>query len=285
MDKIIRKPYCRNWYPETLDEVKSFIPLQKEKADAKIILGVVPHAGWAYSGKVAGAVYGSIPAADTIIFIATNHTGMGPESSLFPNGIWQTSFGELSIDSEFSESLLEISETLKPDLQAHLFEHAIEVQLPFLFALYPQSKIVPIEMRDYRLETCREIGSSIAHSIEKMTKKYPDKKYVIIASSDMSHCGERYGQSPPKNVSPDQFAKKQDQIAIEQILNLDNEKLLKVVKGNEITMCGSGPVATVIEAAKKLGKQKVTLLDYRTSADVSGEDSELAVGYASILIQ
>lgn len=285
MDKMIRKPYCQGWYPETLDKVKGFISSGKEKTDEKIILGIVPHAGWFYSGKVAGIVYGSISKVDTIIFTATNHTGEGPPSSLFPAGLWQTPFGEIQVDSDFSERLLKTSKTLQTDVQAHIYEHAIEVQLPFLSALYPEAKIVPIEMRDYRIETCREIGHSIAKVIEQMTKKFPNKKYAVIASSDMSHCGKRYGQIPPQNMTPNRFAKEQDQVAIEQILKLNSEKLLKVVKENKITMCGSGPAATVIETAGKLGIQKTKLLDYKTSADVSGEDTDLAVGYAGILIK
>lgn len=281
---FIRKAYCQNWYPQKKEEIVKYLSPQKEKVNAQLSFAVVPHAGWLYSGKVAGAVYSLLPDADTVIFVATNHTGLGGGISLFPEGKWEMPFGSVSTDGKFSKELLKHSKFLKEDVEAHCYEHAIEVQLPFLQVLNPQTKIIPIEMRDYRLESCRDIGQAIAKTIRELLKKNPKNKFSVIASTDMTHCGEPYGQFPPEKMSADDFARSQDKIAIEQILKMNSERLLEVVKENEITMCGSGPAAAIIETAKMLGANQTRLVAYSTSADVSGKESEIAVGYAGILI-
>lgn len=285
MKVIKRKPYCPNWYPEQAEKIQEYLSASKEKIEATFSFAIAPHAGWIYSGKVAGMVYSSLALVDTTIFLATNHTGLGTASSLFPSGIWEMPLGTVAIDENFSKELLSCSKVLKPDIEAHLYEHAIEVQIPFLQVLNPKTKIVPIEMRDYHLEICKEIGQSISQVIQKIWKKNPGASFAIIASTDMTHCGENYGQLPPKHLSPDVFARQQDKMAIEQILNLNPEGLLNKVKEQNITMCGSGPAAAVIQTAKELGANKGELLAYSTSADVTGKDAEMAVGYAGILIR
>jgi AmmeMemoRadiSam system protein B len=159
------------------------------------------------------------------------------------------------------------------------------VQIPFLEVQNPGTKIVPIEMRDYRLETCMDIAHAIARAVDETCKKNPGKKISAVASSDMTHCGNIYGQIPPSKMSAGQFARRQDEKAIEQMLNLNPEKLLEVVRKNSLTMCGSGPAAAVLEAARNLGAARGELAEYSTSADVSGKDSEMAVGYAGIVIR
>lgn len=286
-----RKAYCQNWYPSAPEEVAKYLspkkglPNPKGKIETALSFAIVPHAGWIYSGKVAGTVYSSLTAADTVIFVATNHTGLGPASSLFPQGDWETPLGSVPVEETFSRELLKRSNFLKPDLEAHLYEHAIEVQLPFVQTLNPETKIVPIEMRDYRLEVCKEIGAAIAQTMTQLMNNNPQRTFAVIASSDMTHCGERYGQTPPQTISPKDFARKQDQQAIDQILNMDSEGLLRVVKEKNITMCGSGPAAVVIESAKIMGARKGELMAYATSADVSDKDSDMAVGYAGIVIR
>lgn len=280
----VRKPYCHNWYPQKLDEIKLYLDNSKEKVQGSVSCAIVPHAGWIYSGKVAGTVYSQLQECDTIVFVATNHTGLGTGTDLFSTGIWEMPLGTVTVDDQFSAELLMHSNFLKANINAHIYEHAIEVQLPFIQALNSKTKIVPIEMRDYRLEVCQDLGKAIVKSINELLKKNPKEKFCIIASTDMTHCGLPYGQIPPTPMSSDEFAKKQDQIAIERMLDLDSKGLLKIVKENQITMCGSGPAATVIESAHLLGAKKTQLTAYSTSTEVSGKNSEIAVGYAGIII-
>lgn len=282
---MIRYPYCDNWYPQTIEEIRTYFPVEIERSQAQVVLAIVPHAGWIYSGKIAGKVYASFPKVDTVIFTATNHTGLGPGCSVFPEGSWETPWGAIPVDTDFSENLLKVSQTIKPDTSAHLYEHAIEVQLPFLPMINPNVKIVPIEIRDYRWETCKEAGTAIAKVIREMNHKHPKNKYAFAASSDMTHCGMNYGQMPPSGMMADAFARSQDSLALKPILNLDPENFLKTIKEHNITACGPGAIAVVLQTAKELGKQKARLIAYGTSADMAGKNSELAVGYAGVLIE
>lgn len=284
MQPILRNSYLANkgWYPQKKEEILQYLAPRQVAAKA-LSFAMVPHAGWLYSGKTAASVYSSLPSTDIAIFLATNHTGLGAPTSIFPEGKWKMPLGELEVERLTVETLLKNSGTLKLDREAHLYEHAIEVQLPFLQVLQPQAKIVAIEMRDYRIATCKEVARALAKTIETITAKNPERKFWVIASSDMTHCGESYGQTPPGKMSPDEFARKQDSLAIEKMQELDAEGLLQTVKKNSITMCGSGPAAVVIETAKMLGAKKGELLSYATSAEVSGKDSDLAVGYAGMV--
>lgn len=193
--------------------------------------------------------------------------------------------GTVGIASDFSDSLLKVCKDIQPDVDAHLYEHAIEVQIPFLQTLNPNVQIVPIEMRDYRLEVCHAIARSLSETIRSYLKLSPNHRICVIASSDMTHCGEQYGQIPPDRMTAAEFARVQDALAIEQMLQLDTAGLLETVKEKKITMCGSGPAAVVLETAKNLGTKKTSLLGYATSSDRTGKESGYAVGYAGLLIQ
>jgi len=257
----------------------------QEKSSPSVTFGICPHAGWVYSGKTAGEVYSCLPPADTVIILATNHTGLGESSSLFPEGSWEMPLGMLEVDLDFSKQLLKYSKHVKPDAQAHLYEHAIEVQLPFIQVLNPGAKIVPVEMRDYRLDVCHEIGRAIAQTIKDSLKKNSAARFTVVASTDMTHCGAEFGQVPPGKISLQDFATNQDRLAIDQILNLNSAELEKVVKKNKITMCGFGPTAALLESAIQLGAKDARLLSYATSAEVAGKNAAAAVGYAGLLIR
>lgn len=281
-----RRSHCPTWYPHKTEEIKRYIPasLPADKSPAApLSFGIAPHAGWVYSGNVAGSVYSSLFAADTAIIIATNHTGMGKPSSVYPKGSWQMPLGPVPVDEECAGLMIESSERLEPDTEAHAYEHAIEVQVPFLQILCPGIRIVPIEMMDYQVETCLDIAGGIVRAIESTLKVRPGHRFSVIASTDMTHCGMAYGQMPPDKTSPHDFATRQDRMAIEQILSLEPGKLLEVVRSKNITMCGSGPAAVVMQVAKSLGSRKGRLIQYATSADVSGRDSDITVGYAGIV--
>ncbi len=266
-----------------MEGVRRYLSSASPSGGGRISFGVVPHAGWIYSGRVAGTVYSKIIPAQTCIFLATNHTGLGPRTSIFPDGTWQMPLGSFEVDNGLAQRILKHSKSMTPDTEAHLYEHAIEVQLPFLNAMNPHSRIVCIEMQDYRWETCSDTAISVAHAIEETLHDSPDASFAVLASSDMTHCGESYGQLPPPNITAGDFAKQHDQPALEKMIHMDPRGLLETVKTKKITMCGSGPAAAVIECARLLGAQKGQLLTYATSADVSGPDSDMAVGYAGMV--
>jgi len=266
--------------PEALmQQVREFIVPGVEKTKA---LGIVsPHAGLIYSGSVAGAVYSRIELPDTMVLIGPNHTGLGTPISLMARGRWETPLGLVEIDEALADSILSKSSRIHEDSLAHLREHSLEVQLPFIQHYKKEFKIVPIQMLDTRLDTCKEVGTAIGEAIaeygmrndksEIRNPKSEIPKVLIIASSDMSH----YERAA--------VAKEKDFKAIQQLLKLDPEGLHRVVKQYGITMCGYGPAVAMLVACKLLGASKAELIKYSNSGDVSG-DYEQVVGYAGIVV-
>jgi MEMO1 family protein len=253
--------------PEALrKQVEAFIVPGAERQKA---IGIVsPHAGLMYSGSVAGAVYSSIIIPDIIVLIGPNHTGLGAAISLMAQGEWETPLGMVSIDEQLAASILSKSRLISDDTFAHLREHSLEVQLPFIQYFKKDFKIVPIQMLDTRYETCVALGKALAAAI---MDTYQGQGVLIVASSDMSH----YERAA--------VAKEKDFKAIQNILNLDPEALYKTVKQNAISMCGYGPTVSMIIAAKSLGASKAELIKYANSGEVSG-DYEQVVGYAGVVV-
>jgi hypothetical protein len=246
---------------------------------------VVPHAGLVYSGPVAGAVYSRIELPDTIVLIGPNHTGLGTPVSLMARGQWETPLGLVEIDEGLAASILSKSPRIQEDSLAHLREHSLEVQLPFIQHFKKEFRIVPIQMLDTRLETCKEVGRAVGEAIKERGEqraegrgKTDDKSelrtsrdVLIIASSDMSH------------YEPAAIAKEKDFKAIQQLLDLNPEGLFRTVKEYDITMCGYGPAVAMLVACKMLGATKTELVKYANSGDVSG-DYEQVVGYAGVVV-
>lgn len=263
---MIRNPlYAGTWYPKTKEEIEKYLDLKAQKSDT--IACVCPHAGWMYSGKVAGNVYSHLNPADTYVLIGPNHTGFGAPASIYSEDTWKMPLGNAEIDTDLSKTTLGFSEFLKADTTAHVREHCLEVQLPFIQYFNPKAKIVPILLMSDEFEIAEDIANAVAQAIKKT-----DKKVLIVASTDMTH------------YESHEYAKKQDNLAIEKILKLDAAGLLKTVQQRGITMCGYLPTAAVILASKKLGAKSAELIQYATSGDVSG-DFESVVGYAGIIIK
>ena len=276
--------------PESLrKQVREFILPGVVKTKA---LGIVsPHAGLIYSGSVAGAVYSRIELPDTFVLIGPNHTGLGAPVSLMASGQWETPLGLVEIDENLAASILSKFPRIQEDSLAHLREHSLEVQLPFIQYFKKNFRIVPIQMLDTRLETCKEVGRAVAEAIKSRGKgsgigvrgddqnklKTSNSKLgttwdvLVIASSDMSH----YEQAAT--------AKEKDFKAIHQLLNLDPEGLYRVVREYGITMCGFGPAVAMLVACKLLGATSAELIKYANSGEVSG-DYDQVVGYAGVVI-
>jgi hypothetical protein len=241
---------------------------------------VVPHAGFVYSGAIASHSYARLADhgfADTFIILGPNHTGMGSGVSVMTEGAWRTPFGTVPLDSLLAQTIS--TGIIDQDATAHTYEHSIEVQLPFLqyIARGRKFEFVPVCMMMQDYETVQEVGAIITEASLKSKKNI-----VIIASSDFSHAGFNYRSMPPQGMRVDKYAEKQDTIAIQSILALDPKGLIKTVEEYNITMCGYGPVAAMLFAAKKLGATKAELLKYGTSYEVHPDSS--CVGYGAITV-
>lgn len=231
---------------------------------------VAPHAGYMYSGPVAAHVYYQLAhekKPDTVVIVGPNHTGLGTLVSVMVEGVWETPLGEVEIDRELAMRIVKYSELADIDDKAHLYEHSVEVQVPFLQYIYGGGfRIVPIVMWDQSSRSARDLGEAVYKAVREL-----GRDIVYIASSDFTH------------YEPHEVAVKKDKLAIDRILGLDPEGLEKVVKEHDITMCGPGPVMSMLYYAKKAGASKAKLLKYATSGDITGDRSSV-VGYAAIRV-
>jgi hypothetical protein len=236
---------------------------------------VAPHAGYVYSGAVAGAVYSRLEIPERCVVLCPNHTGRGRPLAVMANTAWQTPLGEVAADAELGARLLHRFPALEEDSAAHRSEHAIEVQLPFLQAQQPKIKIVPIVVGTSDFDVLRGLGEALAEVIgdfqEEEREEDSKEKILIVASSDMNH----YESAAITRVK--------DHKAIDRVLALDARGLWEVVMAEDISMCGFGPTVVMLVAAKLLGATSATLAKYATSGDVSG-DYQSVVGYAGIIV-
>lgn len=238
-----------------------------EKGPRKLVGLVSPHAGYMYSGPVAAHGF-SLMASDgkptSVVIIGPNHTGVGSGVSIMTSGKWSTPLGGAQVDAELAETVAKSSNIIDVDPEAHSYEHSIEVQLPFLQHLFGEVNFVPICMMLQDAHTSKDVGDAIA-------KASAGKDVVIVASTDLTH------------YETQRSAVEKDKKAMEKIVALDGEGLIATVERDGITMCGYGPVAAMIHAAKKLGAKKAKILKHATSGDVAPPMPQV-VGYGSIAV-
>jgi len=233
----------------------------------RTLVGLVcPHAGYMYSGPVAAHAYYRLAGdgkPDTIVIFSPNHTGRGSALAVMNEGVWRTPLGDVEIDSETADHILNESRIVDVDDRAHAYEHSIELQLPFLQYLYSSAfKIVPISFLMQDLESSRDVGQATAKALS-------GKNALVIASTDMTH------------YEPQERANEKDKIAIDAAIKMDEKQYYSSVESLAISTCGYGPTIAAITAAKALGAKKAKLLCYKTSGDITGDFSAV-VGYASI---
>ncbi len=227
---------------------------------------IVPHAGYTFSGPTAGKVFGGVRVPDSVIILGPNHYGAGPDISVMAEGTWAMPGFESVIDSALAYKILDACPGAAEDFSAHLQEHSIEVQLPFIHYSNPAAKFLPVSILSLSREELGELASAIASAV-----KDSSGDVLIAASSDMSHY-----------VSPSE-ARRLDMLAVEKIRDLDAEGLLETVRGEGISMCGVLPAAVMIMAAGELGAEEGRLVDYSTSGDALPGSKEV-VGYAGVEI-
>jgi AmmeMemoRadiSam system protein B len=242
--------------------------LPDEPSGERSIISVVcPHAGYMYSGPVAAHSYLQLSSEgkpDTVVIIGPNHTGLGGPVSLGGSDAWETPLGKVEIDVGLTSAISGSSDVIDVDEMAHIREHSIEVQLPFLQYIYGEFKLVPICMGFQDLETSRMLGEVLAETLR-------ERNALIMASTDLNH------------MEPQSTAEPKDRGVIDRILTLDEDALQDWVRSRRVSMCGYGPVSATIVASKRLGATRAELLAYGTSGDVIGDHSSV-VGYTSIKI-
>ena len=270
MASPIRHPaVAGRFYPRDPDdlraEVQSYLSPPRETVSA---LGcVAPHAGYIYSGHVAGAVYARLDLPGRCILMCPNHTGMGHPLAIMSEGAWATPLGQVPIDGPLAAALKQRFPLLGEDSEAHRAEHGAEVQLPFLQIRRPDFRFVPIALGTARYSVLQALGIAIAEAVEAA-----GEPVLLIASSDLNH------------YENDTITRAKDQKAIERILVMDAPGLYDVVMNEDISMCGFGPTVAMLTAARRLGATSTELVRYATSGDVSG-DRQRVVGYAGILVR
>ncbi|WP_045219179.1 AmmeMemoRadiSam system protein B [Desulfonatronum thioautotrophicum] len=257
------------FYPGTQQaweaEVRGLLP----PADTahKAYLAMLPHAGYMYSGAIAGKTLAEVHVPETVLLLGPNHTGQGSPLALWPEGRWLLPGAHLDVDATLAQHILEAIPEIQADHQAHLQEHSLEVILPFLWAIQPQTKIVPLAVAEPRLDVLQHTAQELA----KVLKKWPSP-VLILVSSDMSHF-----------VSADQ-AKEKDTLALQAALARTPEKLYATVRDERISMCGMLPMVLGLSTANQLGASHARLIAYGTSGDVTGEFSQV-VGYAGVVVE
>ncbi len=233
----------------------------------KVIAAMCPHAGYMYSGRVAGAVYSGVEIPRKVVLIGPNHSGLGPQFSIMTEGQWEVPNGILNVDSALATRTLGKVPFFTGDDTAHISEHSIEVQLPFIAHLRPGAAIVPVTMMHALADYLKKAAEGLAKAVEE-----DGAGALIIASSDMSH------------YVPEETARRNDALAIEHILNLDPRGLFNTVIDQHISMCGAAAVVTMLYAAILLGASEARLAAYATSGEVTGDHSQV-VGYAGIIVK
>jgi len=245
---------------------------------SRVIGGIAPHAGYSYSGPCAAHLYKvigeNVRDVNTVIILGTNHTGLGGAITTTKRYVWSTPLGEVDIDDEFINELLRIN-IVSDEPLAHLEEHSVEVQLPFLqFVLKNKFKLVPIVVRETNVSILRSIARAIKDISDRL-----QRNILLIASSDFTHHGSMYGYV----LYATDVARKVrelDMIFINYILKLDTEGFIRSIREYGATVCGPGAIAILMEYVKSVGG-RAKLLKYYNSAELTGQE-DIAVGYASI---
>jgi len=269
-NKIRQPAVAGKFYPSSKQELTNQIRalIDKDTTKTDIIACLLPHAGYEYSGAVAAKTVSCINIKKKIILLGPNHTGYGAKYSIMVEGLWQTPLGEVGIDSSLAQGILTNCKYLKADNEAHLYEHSLEVELPFLQYFRPDFEIVPIIFLSDDLHALQEIGKEIGAAVKEHNL---EDSVMIIASSDMTH------------YEPQEQAQKKDKEALQAILELNEVRLMERIQNLDISMCGYAPAITMLSAAKMLGAKNARLIKYQTSGDITGDKSSV-VGYAGIII-
>ena len=257
------------FYPSNADElgelVRRFASAEPGTQKRRVRACLVPHAGYIYSGHVAGAVYSLIELPAKILILGVRHYPRGEPVAILSSGAWRTPLGDAPIEAALAESLRAACPLLQEDMEAHRTEHSLEVQLPFLQVLAPGFTFVPLALGTLRFEDLVAVGEGIARVLAGSSEEI-----LLLTTSDLNH------------YEDDETTRRKDRKALDQLLAIDPRKLFEVCRDEEISMCGLGPAVAMLTALNALGGASAELVRYATSADVSG-DRGAVVGYAGMV--
>ena len=266
--EVVREPaVAGSFYPDdprTIAENLDRLMPARAAAPARAL--VVPHAGWMYSGAVAGETYAQVAVPRLAVLLGPNHWGIGAPGAVGAEGSWRYPGGQVPIAGELARALVAATDDLREDASAHRREHSLEVQLPFLHRRQPALAIVPIVLGRTDPGFCRAVGEAVG----RVVAAWPEP-VLIVDSTDLNH------------HEPQAVSLRKDRLAIDAILTLDPEGLWRVVQAHDISMCGIAPTQALLWAAPALGIRGGRLVRYRTSGDVSG-DLTRVVGYAGLVL-
>jgi AmmeMemoRadiSam system protein B len=257
------------FYPSNPRELSSLVRQclhQKSPPKKEHVKGcLVPHAGYIYSGNVAGAVFARIEMPQKVVVLGVRHFPRGENAAILSDGAWQTPLGDLPIDAKLAEACKEQCPILKEDSIAHAQEHSLEVQLPFLQVLQPATQFVPIALGTIKFEELQQIGEAVARVIASS-----QEEILLLASSDLNH------------YEDDLITRKKDALAIAQLEAMDPLGLYDTCRKESISMCGLGPAVASLVALRALGAERAEMVVHATSAAISG-DYRRVVGYAGLV--
>jgi AmmeMemoRadiSam system protein B len=268
----IRAPaVAGRFYPERAAELETTVARLLGAAavaqPAPHLVVVAPHAGYIYSGGVAGKVFAHTVVPRRVVVLAPNHTGRGARGAVWSHGAFDLPGGAVPVDEEVCSRLLaEPESVLSDDRDAHRHEHALEVELPFLRARRPDVTVTPIVLGPLDLDECLAVGRSLARVLGGL-----EEPALLVASTDMNH------------YLSDAVTRERDARALEPLLALDAPQLYHRVRDEDISMCGVVPTTAALFYARARGATRAELLGYATSGDAFG-DRERVVGYAGVII-
>lgn len=270
---IRRTAVAGQFYPDDPEELTAAVdgylqsPRRSSRPPRPAVGVVAPHAGYMFSGGVAGQVFADVVVPQRVVVLAPNHTGAGPRVSVAARGAFELPGCEVPVDEELAARVLEEVPGAEVDWHAHEREHSIEVQLPFLRARCPDVAVVPIVIASLSESETITFGHGLARAIERV-----EGDVLVVASSDMSH------------YLPDEQAREIDKRALEPLLAFDPSELYRTVRDCDISMCGVIPATAMLAYARARGDASAPeLIDYKTSGDAHG-DRDRVVGYAGVVI-
>jgi hypothetical protein len=235
-----------------------------DKAEAKAVIS--PHAGYIYSGSVAGETFARISIPETVVLLGPNHHGKGAPLAVGTED-WDMPLGQVPLVDDLAEALVRGSALFTADDIAHRYEHSLEVQVPFLQYFQENLHIVPVVVSHLSFEQCRQAAAELAQAVLQY-----NRPALLVASTDMTHYLSRHQAS------------EQDHLALDHILQLDPAGLYEIVLSHRISMCGIIPTTITLLAAAELGAEQAELVRYTDSGEVSG-DTDQVVGYAGVVVR
>lgn len=270
MHHVRRPAVAGTFYPADPRELQALVEeFTTGRIPAAAFGAIAPHAGLIYSGACAGKVYARVEIPPLTVVLAPNHTGMGSfpaRAGYWGEGAFRTPLGESKVDNEFIQTLGESTDLVVEDRAQHMAEHAVEVQLPFLQLLAPETMIAPLVLPWDDWNRCKELAAALAGVISAWPTKV-----LLIASSDMNH------------YESAETALRKDTAVLEAVTKLDGEALLSTCEKMHVTMCGRAPAAVLVETSHILGAEVATVVDYRHSGMVTGDESSV-VSYAGVVV-